>query len=90
MFICRVNNIEEGEPNSTVRMSFVAKSGVKLSAKRGIEITPVENDYIEWVTPVPVSMVDENIYYFSDFHLLTLVFMSSLDRGMIILEAEYG
>jgi thiol-disulfide isomerase/thioredoxin len=82
--------VTEGNPNSNLRLSLVTENGVKLSAKRGIVITPSENSSVKWVTPMPVTRIEEDMDYFSDTPELTLFFVSSVNSGMVDLKIEYG
>lgn len=80
----------EGKPNSSLRLSLVTENGVKLSAKRGIDIRPVRNSSVRWITPMPVIRIEEDSDYFSDSPELTLFFVSPTDPGAVNLKIEYG
>ena len=83
-------DVIEGKPNSTLRLSLVTKNGVKLSAKRGVDLTPVGNSSVRWITPMPVIRIEEDSDYFSDPPELTLFFVSPTDSGTVNLKIEYG
>ena len=80
----------DSKPNSNLRLALVPEKGVKLSAKRGIVLTPVAGNTVRWVTPMPVTRVQEDIDYFSDTPELALSFSSSINPGIAALEIEYG
>lgn len=82
--------VEEGKPNSSLRLSLVTENGVKLSAKRGIDIRPKRNSFVRWITPIPVIRIDEDTDYFSNIPELTLVFVSPTETGAVSLKIEYG
>lgn len=80
----------EGKPNSSLRLAFVPEKGVKLSAKRGIVVTPSESSSVRWVTQTPYIRIEEDMDYFPGTPVLTLFFVSSVNSGMVDLKIEYG
>lgn len=83
-------DIIEGKPNSTLRLSLVANNGVKLSAKRGVDLTPVGNSSIKWITPIPVTKIEDDSDYFVGPPELVLFFESSTNTATVNLKIEYG
>ncbi|MCG2740223.1 MAG: TlpA family protein disulfide reductase [Syntrophaceae bacterium] len=82
--------VVDGRPNSSLRLALVPEKGVKLSAMRGIVLTPGEGNSVRWVTPMPFSRIEEDLDYFPDTPELTLFFVSSVNSDMVNLKIEYG
>ncbi len=82
--------VTEGNPNSNLHLTFVPEKGVKLSAKRGIDLRPERNSSIKWITPMPISRIEEDNDYFSNIPEFKLVFVTPTDPGTVNLKIEYG
>ncbi|MBA4422483.1 MAG: hypothetical protein C0390_05190 [Syntrophus sp. (in: bacteria)] len=82
--------VVDGKPNSSLRLALVPENGVKLSSKRGIVVSPGEKSSVRWVTPMPVSQIEEDTDYFLDTPKLALSFISSANSGVVDLIIEYG
>ncbi|MHB9097063.1 MAG: TlpA family protein disulfide reductase [Syntrophales bacterium] len=82
--------VVNGKPNSSLRMAIVPEKGIKLSSKRGIVLSPSESAAVRWITPMPVSQIDEDRDYFLDTPRLTVFFISSAKSGVVDLKIEYG
>lgn len=83
-------DVIESKPNSNLRLALVPEKGVKLSAKRGIDLRPERNSSIKWITPMPVTRIEEDNDYFSNIPELKLFFVTPTDPGTINLKIEYG
>ncbi len=82
--------VADDKPNSSLRLALVPEKGIKLSSKRGIVLSPGERTAVRWITPMPVSQIEEDRDYFFDAPRLTVLFMSSAKSGVVDLKIEYG